>query len=172
MYADLFGAVEPADTAVASPPGGTFADVGGTNGGITIRVTKEFAELEVDQLIETAERRCTKIETVLATSLAEPTLENLTRALNQDPATAISAGTGYEAIDVVAADPFVPIYQAIIIDGRAPAGKRRRVIARKAVNTQDMEKAYAKGDQTLVPVELTCHYVSASIKSVHIVDAV
>lgn len=170
LYADLLGATEPADTGVASPPGGTFTDLGGTNGGISVNVTTEWAELEVDQIVETPERRRTKIEVVLATSLAELTLENLTRSYNQDPATAIDTGVGFEAIDVTPDDPFATVYQAIICDGRAPAGKRRRVIARKAINTADVEKAYSKGDQTLIPVEFTCHYVSSSIKSVHIVD--
>lgn len=170
LYADLFGATEPADTAVASAPGGTFTDLGGTNGGVSVNVTSEWAELEVDQIVETPERRRTKIEVVLSTALAEGTLENLTRALNQNPATAITTGVGFKAIDVVPADPFTPVYQAFILDGRAPAAKRRRVIARKALNTANVEKAYSKGDQTLIPVEFTCHYVSASIKSVHVVD--
>lgn len=172
IYADEFGATEPADTAVASAPGGTFVDLGGTQDGVTLRVTTEWAELEVDQVAETPERRRTKVESVLATNLAEITLENLTRSVNLDPATAISSGVGFEAIDIpggeTALDP--PFYQAIILDGRAPNAKRRRVIARKCLNTADVESAYSKGDQTLIPVEFTTHYVSTSIKAVHIVD--
>lgn len=169
VWVGEFGDTEPLDTAVDSAPGGTWVDGGGTNGGVTVNVTAEWAELEVDQIIETAERRRTKIEVVLSTSLAEVTLENLTRALNQD-ITTIDTGVGFEAIDVVPDDPFTPFYAAVIIDGRAPAGQRRRVIGRKLLNTADVEQAYSKGDQTLLPVELTAHYVSASVKSVHIVD--
>jgi hypothetical protein len=172
LYADDFGATEPADTAVASAPGGTFADVGGTNDGVTLTVATEWSELEVDQIAETPERRRTKVESVIATNLAEPTLENLSRALNLDPAD-IDTGVGFEAIDVPGGSAALetPYYSSIILDGRAPGtGKRRRVIARKTLNTADMESAYAKGDQTLIPVEFTAHYVSASITSVHVVD--
>lgn len=167
LYADEFGATEPLDTAVASPPGGTFTDVGGTQDGITVTVTEEWAELEVDQVAETPERRRTKIETVIATNLAEVTLENLVRAVNLDVAD-IDTGVGFEAIDLpngeAALNP--PPYQAIILDGRAPDGKRARVIARKCLNTADKEMAYSKGDQTVIPVEFTAHYVSSSVASV------
>lgn len=173
LYVDDFGATEPADTAVASVPGGTFADVGGTNDGVTVKVATEWAELEVDQLVETAERRRTKIETVVSTNLAEVTLDNLARALNQDIPAAVTTGVGFAAIDVTPVDPFLPYYQAVILDGRAAGvNKRRRVIVRKSLNTADVESAYSKGDQTFIPVEFTAHYVSASIKSVHIVDGV
>jgi hypothetical protein len=171
IYADVFGAVEPADTAVATAPGGTFVNCGGTNDGITLTATTEWAELEVDQIAETPERRRTKVERVIGTNLAEATLENLVRALNQ-PAADITTGVGFEAIDPIggeeALDP--PTYLAIILDGRAPNGKRRRVIARKTLNTADVEMSYSKGDQHLLPVEFTTHYVSASIASMHIVD--
>ena len=171
LYADAFGATEPADTAVASVPGGTFVGLGGTNDGVTLNVTTEWSELEVDQIPETPERRRTKVETVLSTNLAEPTLENLSRALNVDPDD-ITTGVGFEAIDVIGGESALdsPWYQAIILDGRAPNGKRRRVLARKCLNTADTESAYAKGDQTLIPVEFTTHYVSNAIKAVHIVD--
>jgi hypothetical protein len=166
-----FGATEPADTAVASDPGVAFTNLGGTNDGITLTATTEWAELEVDQIAETPERRRTRVETVIGTNLAEATLDNLSRAQNIDPAD-ITTGVGFEAIDLVggyeALDP--PFYQAIILDGRAPNGKRRRVIARKCLNTADMEMAYAKGDQHFIPVEFTTHFVSASITAVHIVD--
>lgn len=171
LYADDFGATEPADTAVASAPGGTFVDLGGTQDGVTLRVETEWAELEVDQIAETPERRRTKVETIIATNLAEATLETLARAINSDPAD-IDSGVGFEAIDVPggesALDP--PYYQAIILDGRAPNGKRRRVIARKTLNTANFEGSYSKGDQHVIPVEFTAHYVSSSITSVHIVD--
>lgn len=172
LYADLFGATEPADTAVASAPGGTFTDVGGTNDGVTLKVTQDYAELEVDQIAETPERRLTKVETVISTNLAEGTMVNLARSLNLDPATAVTTGTGFTAIDVPGGAIALtgPQYQAIILDGRAPNGKRRRVIGRKCLNTADVEHAYTKGDQTLIPVEFTAHYVSSSIKSVHIAD--
>ncbi|HET9234931.1 MAG TPA: hypothetical protein VFP10_12390 [Candidatus Eisenbacteria bacterium] len=171
LYVDDFGATEPADTAVASPPGGTFTDVGGTQDGVTLRVATEWAELEVDQIAETPERRRTKVESVISTNLAEPTLDNLSRALNVDPDGA-TTGVGFEAIDVPGGSTALdsPYYQAILLDGRAPNAKRRRVIARKCLNTADVESAYAKGDQTLIPVEFTAHYVSSSIGSVHIVD--
>jgi hypothetical protein len=170
LWAAAFGATEPADTAVASDPAAPFVDLGGTSGGVKLNVATEWSELEVDQLMETPERRRTKMETVISTNLAESTLDNLIVALNTDPTGLPTTGVGFEAIDVVPADPFVPYYRSIILDGRAPAAKRRRVIGRKTLNTADLEKAYAKGDQTLIPVEFTCHHVSASIRSVHVVD--
>jgi hypothetical protein len=173
LWIDDFGATEPADTAVASAPGGTFVSMGGTNDGVTVNVATEWSELEVDQIAETPERRRTKVETVISTNLAEPTLTNLSRALNIDPAD-IDTGVGFAAIDLIGGAEALdsPFYSAVLLDGRAPAGFRRRIIGRKVLNTADMESAYSKGDQTLIPVEFTAHYVSSSIKSVRVVDAV
>jgi hypothetical protein len=59
---------------------------------------------------------------------------------------------------------------AVILDGYAPAGFRRRVIIRKALNTSSLKSSYAKDKETYIPVSFAGHYVSSSITPFHVVD--
>lgn len=172
LYTDTFGVSEPADTAVASAPGGTWVDVGGTQDGVKLTVAQEYSELEVDQVVDVPGRRLTKRDISVATNLAEPTLVNLGLALNGG--TQGSGGTGGTAY--LSYDPAMdgaatqPTYKALLFDGWAPNGKVRRVIVRKVLSIESIESSYKKDEQTLFPVTFAAHWVSSSIKPFHIVD--
>ncbi len=172
LYTDTFGATEPADTAVASAPGGTFTDVGGTQDGVTLKVEQTYKELEVDQVVDVPGRRLTKRDMQVSTNLAEPTLANLAIVLNGG--TVSSGGTGgtsYSAYDpAMDTAATQPTYRALLFDGFAPNGKPRRVIVRKVLSIEAIETAYKKDDQTLFPVTFGAHWVSSSIKPFRVID--
>lgn len=160
-----FGSTEPAT--IATAPTTPWIDLGATKEGFTLTDNSEFAELEVDQLTMTPERRRTKRTVTGATSLAEATLDNLARVTSN---TAPTAGV-YEADDGGTA--FNPAYGAILIDGFAPGiNKKRRIILRKVLSTGSVGMAYKKDGQTLLPVEWTAHWVSSVIKAYKITDEV
>ena len=174
LYSGAFGATEPADTAFASvPDDGAWTDLGGTEGGVTLSVNQEYAEMEVDQLVDTPERRMTKREFTIATSLAEGTLANLTLALNA-LVTAGSGGTGgtaYHSLTAATGSSATrPTYAALIADGLAPEGNRRRWIGRKMLQTGNVSTAYSKGDKSVIPVTFSGHYVSPSVAPFKLVD--
>lgn len=163
LYIGAFGVAEP--LTVADAPGAGWTDVGGTKEGVELSVAKEFAVLEVDQLIDEVGRTVTKRTVSIKTSLAEATLANLAHALNEAaPAAQVLEPTA----DLTS---FSPAYKAILLDGIAPGGFRRRIIVRKALSTDSVASAYKKDGMTLVPVTFTGHYVSASIKPYKIEDA-
>lgn len=172
LYVGDFGETEPADTAVASAPGGDWTDVGGTQDGVRLTVNQEYTELEVDQVVDVPGRRLTKRDMQVATNLAEPTLDNLVYALNGGAVTSGgTGGTAYEAYDpAMDTAATQPTYRALLFDGYAPNGKVRRVIVRKVLSTESVETAYKKDEQTLFPVTFSAHWVSSSIKPFHIVD--
>lgn len=172
LYTDTFGVSEPADTAVASAPGGTWVDVGGTVGGVTLSVSQEYAVLEVDQIVDDAGRRLTKREMMVKTSLAEPTLVNLALALNGGTSgSGGTAGTSYLSYDpAMDTSATQPTYKALLFDGYAPNGKTRRVIVRKVLSIDAIETAYKKDEQTVFPVSFAAHWVSTSIKPFHVID--
>jgi hypothetical protein len=58
----------------------------------------------------------------------------------------------------------------MIFDGYAPAGFRRRVIARKVLSTNNVAFEYSKKNQTELTVEFSCHYVSSTVKPWKVVD--
>lgn len=170
MYRGAFGAPEPLDAEVnATPAASGWTDVGGTSDGVKIEVDQTYKELEVDQVVDVPGRRLTKREMTLETNLAEPTLSNLALALN---ASAPATGAGYAYYeppnDTSAA---TPTYSALIFDGIAPGGFKRRVFARRVLNVKSVGTAYKKDDQTVFPVSFAAHFVSESIRPFRVVDA-
>lgn len=172
LYTGAFGATEPADTAVnATPAASAWTDVGGTDGGVKLSVDQKFTELTVDQIVDSVGRRLTQREVMLDTNLAEPTLANLSMAMNGGTAATGSGFASLEPLNVTSATQ--PTYIAVIMDGYAPGTTqtfRRRVIARKCLNTSRLDMAYSKDKQTFIPVTFSAHYVSSSIASFHVVD--
>lgn len=163
VYHGVFGATEPAT--IATTPATGWTDLGGTKEGVTVTWADEYAELEVDQVIHTIGRRRTKRTVSVATSLAEATLANLALAIN-NTAPASNVLTGDDGLTA-----FSPAYSAILIDGIAPGGFRRRIILRKVLATESVGVAYQKADQTLIPVTWSLHWVSASIAPWIVTDA-
>lgn len=174
LYSGPLGATEPADTAFATAPTSPWVDCGGTVGGVTLAVNQTYAELQVDQLVDVPERRMTKREFSVATSLAEPTLAMLSLAMNGNMSTPATGGTGATAWQssepVTASSATQPTYAAVMMDGFAPGMKRRRFIGRKMLQTDAMEIAASKEDQTVLKVTFSGHYVSVSVKPFKIVE--
>lgn len=163
LYTGIFGATEPAT--IATTPATGWTDVGGTKDGVELEIADEYAVLDVDQVIYEIGRRRTKRAVSAKTQLAEATLANLAIAIaNTAPvANVLTADDGLAA--------FAPAYQALLIDGIAPGGFRRRIILRKTLPTDSVGIAYKKDGQTLVPVTWSLHWVSASIAPFKIEDA-
>ena len=163
LYVALLGTAEPAT--ISAAPGAGWVDVGGTKDGIELSVADEYAVLGVDQVIYEIERRRTNRVVTIKTSLAEATLANLAIAIaNTDPAAnVLTADDGLTA--------FAPAYRMALLDGIAPGGFKRRIIVRKVLSTDSVAMAYKKDGQTLIPVTLTGHWVSASVRPFIITDA-
>lgn len=177
MYTGAFsltGANEPADSAVnTTPQSSAWTDMGFTNDGVSIVINQEFAEMTVDQIADTIGRKMINRSLQVQANLAEATLENLTLGLNSGT---IATGSGFKTYTpVFDGTELQPTYIASIFDGYAPASsagvvKRRRFILRKVLSIENVEVAYKKGDMTLVPITLGCHYVSTTLAPFKIVD--
>lgn len=169
LMVGLFGATEPADSAVnAAYSGSAFTDVGATQDGVTLNVEREFFELEVDQVIDIPGRRTTKRDLQLQTNMAEPTLNNLLIALNGGTVTASASYSTYDPADDTAATQ--PTYRALLFEGFSPRGFRRWVVCRKVLSVESVGSSYKKDGQVLIPVTFSCHFVSSSIKPFRIID--
>jgi hypothetical protein len=173
LYVADFGATEPTDADIEDVPGAAWRDVGGTQDGVTLNVNQEFMELEVDQIVDIPARRLTSRDLQIATNFAEGTLENLVAALNGGTVTTGSGTKSYEPTNDNSATQ--PTYRAIMLDGWAPqtaagVSNRRRVIVRKVLSIENVETAYKKDEQTLIPVTFGAHYVSSAVKPFRIID--
>jgi hypothetical protein len=169
IYKGAYGATEPADTAVnAAPPASSWTDLGGTQDGVKLSVDQTYSELEVDQITLRVGSRLTKQDFTIETSLAEPTLENLSISMNGGTA---ASGSGFKSFDPnVTSSATQPNYFAVILDGYAPNQLTRRIIGRRMLNTESTELSYTKDKMTLIPVKFTGHYVSSVITPFHIID--
>jgi hypothetical protein len=169
LYSGAFGAVEPADASVnTTPAASAWTDMGATDGGVKLTIDQKFTELTVDQVVDSLGRRLTQREIMVDTNLAEPTLANLSVAMNGGTQ---ATGSGYATLDPLnVTSATQPTYVAVLLDGYAPAGFRRRVIIRKALNTSSVQTSYAKDKETYFPVTFAGHYVSSSITPFHVVD--
>lgn len=178
MYNGLFQATEPLDQAVnTTPQASAWTNTGFTNDGITITLNQEFATMTVDQISDIIGRKMTQRDVQVQANLAEATLENLTLGLNSGTiATGTGAGVNFKTyVPVFNGTELQPTYFAIIFDGFAPANaagvvKRRRFVLRKCLSIDNIEVAYKKGDMTLVPVTIGCHYIDTVTAPFRIID--
>lgn len=163
-----FATAEPTD--LSAEPGTGWADLGATNDGVNLAVDLEFAELNVDQLIDSPGRTPTKRVMRVSTNLAEATLANWLVAMND--AGTITDGAGTSVLEPATdGSEFIPVYSALLLRGLAPAGQPRQVVLRRALQIGSPGSAYKKDGQTLIPVEFAGHYISPSVKPFSITDA-
>lgn len=180
IYIGAFGATEPANALVNTVPAASaWTDLGGTTDGATISINQEYKELEVDQIVDIPGRRLTKRDMSVKTNLAEPTLQNLLYSLNDVNGGALGAsGAGFSGYYEPAFTDSAtqPTYRALILWGWAPGSgagnvsKRRMVILRKVLSSDNVEFAYKKEDQTVFSVTWSVHYVTSAIAPFKIVD--
>ena len=165
LYAAPFGTAEPADA--DTDPATGWIDLGGTQDGVTATVELSYQELSVDQVVDVPGQTITRRMAKIKTNLAEATLANWALVLNE-LASSVAAGsfTPSNGIEAFAAN-----YTALILDGIAPGGFRRRVIARRCLQVSNVDSSYKKDSQTLIPAEWGAHYVSPSIPPFAIIDA-
>ena len=172
LYIGTFGATEP--TTVNTTPTTPWVDVGGTNGGIQVSAALTIDSLSVDQVLDIPGDVITGRNITITTTLAEATLANYARTWNVDDAQITTgttpAGPTFEPTSDVTS--FKPVYRALIVDGTAPGGYRRRILARRCIQTGSPAINYAKGDQAGYAVTWRTTYISPSILPFKIIDAI
>lgn len=154
---------------VAPPASAGWTDCGGTLDGVSLEVAIEWSELAVDQVVDVPGRRMTKRDMMVKTQMAEGTLENMVRAMNGGTS---ASGTGYKSFEPEMDNSAVnPDYGTIIVDGIADNSRRRRIHARRTLQTENMESAYKKDEQWVIPGSFSTHYVAAATPPYKITDA-
>jgi hypothetical protein len=179
LYAAPFGTTEPTDASVTpngttTPPGGSWIDVGGTEGGVNFEVDSTYTGLTVDQIIMEVGARLTDLKMQVTTKLSEITLNNVNTALNS--IATYATGSGYETLDInVGSAASQPTYAALIIDGWGPAlastgaSALRRVIVRKVLSQTKVGLMHDRKTQQSIDCSWSTYYVSSSLVPVHIV---
>lgn len=175
----LFGATEPAHTAVASDPDPeVWTDFGGTADGndIVLEDDLTYTDQMVDQIVLPVGTRLTKEMIQVSATLEEATVENMQTVRNQ--LGAITTGSGFKAYAPgVAAGTSAtqPQYAALMIDGWAPelsggGAARRRLIIRKCVSASKLANSFQKTKTSQFVTTWTGYWVSETIEPYDICD--
>lgn len=178
VYYGIFGATEPAYTAITTPPNSAiWTDVGGLADGtsVLLEVDLTYTDIGVEQLVDPVGARLTKRVVQFTAALAETTLANAQLAMNQ--LATITPGSGYQVFDPISATSATqPTYTALLIDGWAPTtgttevSCRRRMIVRKCLSSSKADFEYEKAKPAVYNTTWTGYWVSGSVQPYEIID--
>lgn len=113
----------PADSAYGTSPGGTWRDVGYTDGGLGFNVENTFEDVTVDQSVDPVGVIGTGRNVRLTAQLAEFTMQNLKDATSQGTLTTVAAISGTRGHTDLAFDNTIAVnYLAVYFDTKMSLG--------------------------------------------------
>ena len=131
-----------------------YRNVGYTNNGLQITYNPTYDSVTVDQLLDTAKLFKSAMEVMIATEMAEGTLENVLVVFGQGQSTLTNSGStlGLEA----GALGIAPTERQLVAIGQAPtttsANSERIYYARRVLSVQQSQFSLARNTPTSFPV--------------------
>ena len=140
--------------------GAFYRNVGYTNNGLQVTYNPSYGSVTVDQLLDSAKLFKETMEVMIATEMAEGTLENVLAVFGQGSSTLNSSGTGLTATDKLGlaggALGEAPTERQLIAVGQGPssqATKTERVYyARRVLSVQQSQFSLARNAASTFPV--------------------
>ena len=140
--------------------GAFYRNVGYTNNGLQVTYNPSYGSVTVDQLLDTAKLFKESMEVMIATEMAEGTLENVLAVFGQGSATLTSAGTGLTATDKLGlaggALGEAPTERQLIAVGQGPSSEatltERVYYARRVLSVQQSQFSLARNAASTFPV--------------------
>jgi len=129
-----------------------YRNVGYTNNGLQITYNPTYDSVTVDQLLDTAKLFKSAMEVMIATEMAEGTLENVLVVFGQGQSTLSGSTLGLEA----GALGIAPTERQLVAIGQAPtttsATSERIYYARRVLSVQQSQFSLARNTPTTFPV--------------------
>ena len=129
-----------------------YRNVGYTNNGLQITYNPSYGSVTVDQLLDTAKLFKESMEVMIATEMAEGTLENILVVFGQSRSTLSGSTLGIEAGALGAA----PTERQLIAVGQAPTvsspNSERVYYARRVLSVQQSQFSLARNNASTFPV--------------------
>ena len=137
-----------------------YRNVGYTNNGLQVTYNPTYDSVTVDQLLDTAKLFKSAMEVMIATEMAEGTLENVLAVFGQRSTTLASSGTGLTATDKLGlaggALGEAPTERQLIAVGQAPTSEatatERVYYARRVLSVQQSQFSLARNQASTFPV--------------------
>jgi len=160
-YTDSLNLVETttAATAAVSPAldtkGAFYRNVGYTNNGLQVTYNPSYGSVTVDQLLDTAKLFKESMEVMIATEMAEGTLENVLAVFGQSSSTLTNSGKKLGIAGGALGE--APTERQLIAVGQAPTSvaesKTERVYyARRVLSVQQSQFSLARNAASTFPV--------------------
>jgi hypothetical protein len=140
--------------------GAFYRNVGYTNNGLQVTYNPSYGSVTVDQLLDTAKLFKESMEVMIATEMAEGTLENVLAVFGQRSSTLTEDGTGVTATDKLGlaggALGEAPTERQLIAVGNAPTSQatatERVYYARRVLSVQQSQFSLARNAASTFPV--------------------
>jgi len=159
VAAAAFAAGVSYTTTLNALDGSKYRNVGFTNNGLQITYNPTYDSVTVDQLLDTAKLFKSAMEVMIATEMAEGTLENVLVVFGQAGAPSTS-GTGNTKVDTIGLEAgalgIAPTERQLIAVGQAPtadaASAERIYYGRRVLSVQQSQFSLARTQATTFPV--------------------
>ena len=163
-YTDSLNAIDTATAATDGTPankGAFYRNVGYTNNGLQVTYNPSYGSVTVDQLLDSAKLFKETMEVMIATEMAEGTLENVLAVFGQRSDTLTSAGTGTSSTKTLGlaggALGEAPTERQLIAVGQAPTSTsatntERVYYARRVLSVQQSQFSLARNAASTFPV--------------------
>jgi len=141
--------------------GAFYRNVGYTNNGLQVTYNPSYGSVTVDQLLDSAKLFKETMEVMIATEMAEGTLENVLAVFGQSSTTLASAGTGSSSTKTLGlaggALGEAPTERQLIAVGQAPTSTsatntERVYYARRVLSVQQSQFSLARNAASTFPV--------------------
>ena len=141
--------------------GAFYRNVGYTNNGLQVTYNPSYGSVTVDQLLDSAKLFKETMEVMIATEMAEGTLENVLAVFGQRSDTLVPSGTGLTSTKTLGlaggALGEAPTERQLIAVGHAPTtsaapGTERVYYARRVLSVQQSQFSLARNAASTFPV--------------------
>jgi len=152
-YTATLNDVETDSATASATKGAAYRNVGYTNNGLQITYNPSYGSVTVDQLLDSAKLFKETMEVMIATEMAEGTLENVLAVFGQSSATLTGSTLGLAAGALGEA----PVERQLVAVGQAPttsaSSKTERVYyARRVLSVQQSQFSLARNAASTFPV--------------------
>jgi hypothetical protein len=153
-YITTLNGVDTTSGATATT-GAAYRNVGYTNNGLQITYNPSYGSVTVDQLLDTAKLFKETMEVMIATEMAEGTLENVLAVFGQSQATLTESGKKLGLAAGALGE--APVERQLVAIGQAPttaeSSKTERVYyARRVLSVQQSQFSLARNAASTFPV--------------------
>jgi len=157
-YTDTLNAIDADAFSAGSPKKFAYRNVGYTNNGLQVTYNPSYGSVTVDQLLDTAKLFKESMEVMIATEMAEGTLENVLTVFGQSASTLDNGATVDKLGLAGGALGEAPTERQLIAVGQAPTSgnnvsKAERVYyARRVLSVQQSQFSLARNAASTFPV--------------------